>query len=75
LDSGAQDEPGRGDDGMFEAIAARDALLANGYVLGPDFHYFLDEGAIHRESAWAARLPQIFQFLFPPEVDDPPPAA
>lgn len=66
LDSGTRDAPGRGDDGRYETIAARDALLQNGYVAGSDFHYHLAKGAIHKESAWAARLPLIFQFLFPP---------
>mgnify|MGYP002713059625 CR=1 FL=1 len=66
LDSGTRDAPGRGDDGRFQTAAARDALLQNGYVEGPNFHYYLAKGAIHNESAWAARLPLIFQFLFPP---------
>jgi predicted alpha/beta superfamily hydrolase len=66
LDSGTRDAPGRGNDGRYETAAARDALLQNGYVEGPDFHYHLAKGAIHKESAWAARLPLIFQFLFPP---------
>jgi predicted alpha/beta superfamily hydrolase len=66
LDSGTRDAPGRGDDGRYETAAARDALLANGYVEGANFRYYLAKGAIHKESAWAARLPLIFQFLFPP---------
>ncbi|MBE2223970.1 MAG: alpha/beta hydrolase [Anaerolineae bacterium] len=66
LDSGTRDAPGRGDDGRFQTAAARDALLQNGYVEGPNFRYHLAKGAIHNESAWAARLPLIFQFLFPP---------
>ena len=66
LDSGTRDAPGRGDDGRYETIAARAALLQNGYVEGPDFHYYLAKGAVHKESAWAARLHLIFQFLFPP---------
>lgn len=65
LDSGTLSAPGRGNDGMPETIMARDALLQNGYVEGSDFQYYLDEGAIHHESAWAARLPKVFQFLFP----------
>lgn len=69
LDSGTQDAPGRGDDGWPETAAARDALLENGYQLGPDFQYFLDEGACHREADWAARLHQVFSFLFP--IDAP----
>ena len=66
LDSGTRDAPGRGDDGRKETIAARDALLQNGFTEGPDFHYHLAKGAIHKESSWAARLPLVFQFLFPP---------
>lgn len=69
LDSGTRDSPRRGDDGMFETLAAREALRSNSYVEGVDFRYFLDRGAIHRESAWAARLPQVFQFLFPTRPD------
>jgi predicted alpha/beta superfamily hydrolase len=66
LDSGTQDSPGQGDDGLPETTAARDALLANSFTLGPDFQFFVEDGAVHNESAWAKRLPQIFQFLFPP---------
>jgi predicted alpha/beta superfamily hydrolase len=65
LDSGSLDSPDGGDDGMDDTQKARDALLENGYVEGVDFHYFLDEGATHSEYAWAARLPLVFQFLFP----------
>lgn len=65
LDSGTLDAPGRGDDGQQETQAMRDALLAAGYQAGPDFQYYLDEGATHSEAAWAARLPMVFQFLFP----------
>jgi len=65
LDSGTQDAPGRGDDGWPETAAARDALLENGYQLGSDFQYLLDEGACHRESDWAARLHHVLEFLFP----------
>ena len=65
LDSGTRSAPNRGDDGMRETLKARDALLEAGYVPGVDFQYFLDEGGIHNEASWAARLPMIFQFLFP----------
>ncbi len=67
LDSGTRSTPTRGDDGMKATQAARDALLDNGYQLGLDFQYYLDEGAIHQEAAWAARLPKVFRFLFPAE--------
>lgn len=70
LDSGTRSTPTRGDDGMRDTQLARAALLAAGYVEGRDFVYYLDEGAIHSETAWAARLPLIFQFLFPTDDDD-----
>ena len=69
LDSGTQDAPGRGDDGRKETVAARRALLQNGFVEGADFRYHLAKGASHRESDWAARLHLIFQFLFPYKQD------
>lgn len=69
LDSGTQDTPEAGDDGMLDTQAAREALLENGYQEGPNFKYYLDEGATHSEAAWAARLPLIFQFLFPIEEE------
>ncbi|MCB0232815.1 MAG: hypothetical protein KDG58_01070 [Anaerolineae bacterium] len=65
LDSGTRSAPDRGDDGMRDTLRARDVLLEAGYVPGVDFQYFLDEGGIHNEASWAARLPMIFQFLFP----------
>jgi predicted alpha/beta superfamily hydrolase len=68
LDSGTGDR-GEHDDGMKDAILARDALLANGFVQGASFHYELAEGAQHHESAWAARLPRVLTFLFPPTLD------
>jgi predicted alpha/beta superfamily hydrolase len=65
LDSGTLTSPEHGNDGMFDTLAARKALLDNGYVEGPDFQYYLDEGGLHSEASWAARLPLVFRFLFP----------
>lgn len=65
LDSGTRSSPDRGDDGMRDTRRARDALVEVGYQPGADFQYFVDEGGIHNEASWAARLPLIFQFLFP----------
>lgn len=65
LDSGTLYAAERGDDGKAATIAARDALLHNGYVLGENLGYFLHEGAMHTEAAWAERLPRVFRFLFP----------
>ena len=64
LDSGTKDNSGK-KDGMENTIIARDALLENGFSIGPNFQYFLDKGAQHNENAWAKRLPRILQFLFP----------
>ncbi len=65
LDSGTQDAPGRGDDGLSETRRARDLLLRRGFQEGPDFHYHVARCASHTEAAWAARLPRILRFLFP----------
>lgn len=65
LDSGTHSSPGHGNDGQRETASARRALLEAGYREEVDFHIYLDEGATHSEASWAARLPLIFQFLFP----------
>jgi len=65
LDSGTQSAPGYGTDNMHETRSAYEALREKGYKEGSDFQYFLDDGAGHNEEAWGARLPKIFQFLFP----------
>lgn len=64
VDSGTQDGGG-GDDGLAEAILARDALIGNGYQLGENLAYYVHQDAGHHESAWAERLPLVFQFLLP----------
>jgi predicted alpha/beta superfamily hydrolase len=46
----------------------RDALLERGYRAGDSLLYVEDEGAIHRECAWAARLPTALRFLLGPMV-------
>ncbi|MDZ7705451.1 MAG: alpha/beta hydrolase-fold protein [Trueperaceae bacterium] len=67
LDSGTggRDTPGPGDDNRFETIAARHALIANGYREGVDFVYHLFEDGTHSEGSWAARFDQVLGFLFP----------
>jgi predicted alpha/beta superfamily hydrolase len=65
IDSGTQDEPGKGTDGREETRAFWDSLQARGASAGPDFQYHLFEGALHHESDWAARLPKVLRFLFP----------
>ncbi|CAN5894877.1 hypothetical protein BH24DEI2_BH24DEI2_17880 [soil metagenome] len=65
LDSGTGDPDSDSNDNMYATEKARDALLANGFEYGPNFQYYLDQGAIHHESAWAARLDKVFRFLMP----------
>ena len=69
LDSGtgASGIPGKDDDNRFVTEEARDALLEAGFELGRDFRYSLYAGAVHHESAWAERLPEVLRFLFPPD--------
>lgn len=69
LDSGTgrTGVPGGADDNRYVTENARDALLANDYRPGSDFHYELVQGATHSEDAWARRLPRVLAFLFPPE--------
>jgi predicted alpha/beta superfamily hydrolase len=40
-------------------------LLKKGWRLGKDLEYFESAGAEHNERAWAARVEQILEFLFP----------
>jgi predicted alpha/beta superfamily hydrolase len=35
-------------------------------TIPPDLHYLRIPGALHEESAWAARFPDVLRFLFPP---------
>lgn len=42
---------------------ARDLLVLKGYVPERDLRYVEDEGAMHNEAAWAARLPAALRFL------------
>ncbi len=44
----------------------RDALLAKGWRLGGDLQYVEAEAAGHDEAAWGSRMPQVLEYLFPP---------
>jgi predicted alpha/beta superfamily hydrolase len=65
LDSGEGE--GDSDDNKWVTLLARQALLDAGYTEGKEFVYHLEQGATHSEAAWAARLPQVLCYLFPPE--------
>jgi predicted alpha/beta superfamily hydrolase len=41
----------------------RDALLAAGYREGLDLRYVEEPDGLHREAAWATRLPEALRFL------------
>lgn len=43
----------------------RDVLLQKGWRAEGDLHFELVEGAEHNEAAWAARVGNVLQFLFP----------
>jgi predicted alpha/beta superfamily hydrolase len=42
---------------------ARDLIIRKGYAPGRDLLYVEDEGGVHTEAAWAARLPAALRFL------------
>lgn len=42
---------------------ARDLIIGKGYVPGSDLLYVEDDGGVHNEAAWAARLPAALRFL------------
>jgi predicted alpha/beta superfamily hydrolase len=47
-----------------DARLLRDLLVRKGWQPGFDLAYVEDPGAFHSESAWGARLPHVFRFLF-----------
>lgn len=63
-----EDQDGNGIDDYIELLRAlRDVLIEQGFVLGSDLMVVEDEGARHHETSWAARLPGMLTFLFPPQ--------
>ena len=59
LDAGGREWRGM----LAEARRLRDLLLEQGYVEGRDLQYVEEPYGIHRESAWARRLPDALRFL------------
>ena len=49
----------------------RDLLIQQGFVEGRDLHYVEERYGIHRESAWARRLPDALRFLLGNAVSQP----
>jgi predicted alpha/beta superfamily hydrolase len=55
----------RGEPGAYVKLVrrARELLVVKGYEPERDLVYVEDEGAVHNEAAWAARLPEALRFL------------
>ncbi|NRR28934.1 alpha/beta hydrolase [Oxalobacteraceae bacterium] len=49
-------DAGTDDDGLEGTEAMRKAMLAQGYKLGEDLYFYADQGGIHNEKSWAARV-------------------
>jgi predicted alpha/beta superfamily hydrolase len=54
-----------GVEGMTDARLLRDRLRVMGWTSEDDLHYFEDRRADHSERAWAKRVPDVLEFLFP----------
>jgi len=52
---------------VLELRRFRDLLVRRGYVEGVSLTTLEADGVLHDEAAWAARLPDVLRFLFPPE--------
>ena len=65
LDMGTEEDQ-KADIHVDNVIDLRDALCAEGWALGQDLHFLLDEGAGHNEAAWGYRARAALPFLFPP---------
>jgi enterochelin esterase-like enzyme len=57
---------GGAEPGQEQFRALRDALEADGFMEGADYHAEVVPGAGHTEGAWAARYDEVLRFLFPP---------
>jgi len=54
-----------GGESVEDTRLLRDALVGKGWVLGSDLIYREYEGAGHNEAAWAARVDEILEALYP----------
>jgi hypothetical protein len=65
----AEDQTDRNRDDVPDIIERhrrmRDILMGKGLSIPARLRYVEDEGAVHNERAWAARLPRAVEFLFP----------
>ncbi len=58
---------GEGKSVVDDCRLLRDALVAKGWELGEDLQYVEADGAGHDEAAWGSRMPQVLEYLFPPD--------
>ena len=58
-------DAGTKDDGIEGTEAMRDAMLKLGYQLDADLKFYADEGGIHNEKSWAARVDKPLTWFFP----------
>lgn len=69
LDSG---DSGTSNDGAWGTMNLRDDFLAKGRVLEGNLRHVVGYGDQHNEPAWARRLPDAYEFLFPiTEAENP----
>lgn len=59
-------DTGTAEPGWERTRTLRDSLVGKGWVIGADLRYLEVEGAGHTEGAWAERLGDVLEFLFPP---------
>ena len=53
------------DDGLEDTLLMRDAMLAQGYRADEQLKLVVDQGGIHNEKSWAARVDKPLVWLFP----------
>jgi predicted alpha/beta superfamily hydrolase len=57
-----------GREALDDVRLLRDRLIAKGWRLGTDLHYYEDRRADHSERAWAQRAKAMLEFLLPPQA-------
>ena len=58
-------DAGTTDDGLEGTTAVRDAMLKQGYSMASDLMFYADQGGIHNEKSWAARVEKPLTWFFP----------
>jgi predicted alpha/beta superfamily hydrolase len=72
VDIGTEESKGS-QETVEDTRALRDALVAQGWVLGKDLKYVEVAGAIHTETAWADRIDDVLKYLYPTPWSKPAP--